>query len=138
MRDHPTQTGLIDYELFCGIDPSRGTQGDGPPVPEVDPADVLQRLGTDRPPFLLDVRETWEWEVGNLQARGGRLIPLGDLPGRMGEIPERRPVVVVCRSGHRSLTAARQLLERGFTEVYNLRGGMQAWVRDVDPDLTVA
>jgi adenylyltransferase/sulfurtransferase len=136
--DHPTQTGLIDYEVFCGIVPGSGAMEEGPQVPELDPLDVVERLGTDRPPFLLDVRDAWEWQVGNLETLGGRLIPLGELPGRLGEIPVGRPVVVVCRSGQRSLTAARQLLDRGFADVYNLRGGLQAWARDVDADVAVA
>jgi molybdopterin/thiamine biosynthesis adenylyltransferase/rhodanese-related sulfurtransferase len=135
--DHPTQTGLIDYEVFCGIVPAPGAPARDTGVPELDPADVVARLGTDRPPFLLDVREGWEWQVGNLETLGGRLIPLGDLPLRLGEIPGDRPVVVVCRSGQRSLTAARQLLDAGFPEVYNLRGGLQAWARDVDADVVV-
>ncbi|HSG09006.1 MAG TPA: molybdopterin-synthase adenylyltransferase MoeB [Longimicrobiales bacterium] len=136
--DQPTQTGLIDYEVFCGIVPGGDGAGEGPRVPELDPAEVLERLATASPPLLLDVREAWEWQVGNLEALGGRLISLGDLPGRLDEIPADRSVVVVCRSGQRSRTAARQLLEGGFTEVYNLRGGMQAWARDVDPGLVVA
>jgi adenylyltransferase/sulfurtransferase len=136
--DHPTQTGLIDYEVFCGVVPAPGAVADESAVPELDPSEVVQRLETDRPPFLLDVREDWEWRIGNLEALGGRLIPLGGLSQRTDEIPADRPVVVVCRSGQRSLTAALQLLERGFPEVYNLRGGMQAWARDVDPGLPVA
>ena len=136
--DHPTQTGLIDYEVFCGVAPAPGAVADESAVPELDPSEVVQRLETDRPPFLLDVREDWEWRIGNLEALGGRLIPLGGLSQRTDEIPADRPVVVVCRSGQRSLTAALQLLERGFPEVYNLRGGMQAWARDVDPGLPVA
>lgn len=136
--DQPTQTGLIDYEVFCGIVPGGDGAGEGLRVPELDPAEVLERLATASPPLLLDVREAWEWQVGNLEALGGRLISLGDLPGRLDEIPADRSVVVVCRSGQRSRTAARQLLEGGFTEVYNLRGGMQAWARDVDPGLVVA
>ena len=135
--DNPTQTDLIDYEVFCGVAPAPGQVADEGGVPELDPSEVVQRLATDRPPFLLDVREDWEWRVGNLEALGGRLVPLGELERRLEEVPHDRPVVVVCRSGQRSLTAARQLLDRGFAEVYNLRGGMQAWARDVDPDVDV-
>lgn len=135
--DHPTQADLIDYDVFCGVAPRPGAVPDGPVVPELDPADLRARLASDRPPFLLDVREPWEWQVGNLEALGSRLVPLKELPARMGEVPDERPVVVVCRSGQRSLTAARQLLDGGFSEVYNLRGGLQAWARDVDADLPV-
>jgi adenylyltransferase/sulfurtransferase len=134
--DHPTQTGLIDYEVFCGV--KTGPADDpGPPVPEVDALEAARRLGTEEPPFLLDVREPWEWSISNLEDRGAHLIPLAELPRRLGEVPAGRPVVVYCRSGQRSLTAARQLLEDGRTDVYNLRGGILAWARDVEPDLVV-
>jgi adenylyltransferase/sulfurtransferase len=85
----------------------------------------------------VDVRERWEWQVGSLESRGARLIPLGELPDRMAEIPEGSTVVVYCRSGPRSRTAARRLLEAGHREVFNLRGGLLAWARDVDPDVVV-
>jgi adenylyltransferase/sulfurtransferase len=132
--DHPTQTGLIDYELFCGI--TREPEA-GPPVEELEPARVLRLLAGDAPPALVDVRERWEWEVGNLQGRGALLIPLGELPDRMAEIPRDRAVVLCCRSGQRSRVAARRLREAGYPEVYNLRGGLQAWAREVDPDVAV-
>ncbi|MHB1193199.1 MAG: molybdopterin-synthase adenylyltransferase MoeB [Longimicrobiales bacterium] len=132
--DHPTQTGLIDYELFCGI--TRAPEG-GPPVPELEPARVLRLLGGDAPPTLVDVRAPWEWQVGSLGSRGAHLVPLGELPGRMAEIPRGRAVVLYCRSGQRSLVAARRLLEAGYAEVYNLQGGLLAWARDVDPGVDV-
>jgi adenylyltransferase/sulfurtransferase len=138
--DEPTQTELIDYELFCGVGPVNGSgmESDGIEVDEVDPATVLERLDSETPPYLLDVREPWEWAVSNLSSRGARLIPLGELDERLGEVPEDRPVVVYCRTGARSLTAARQLVEAGFeSPVANLRGGMVAWARDVEPGLPV-
>jgi len=134
--DEPTQTRLIDYEVFCGVRPPDGEE-DARPVPELDALQTWTRLASENPPFLLDVREPWEWSIGNLEALGARLIPLHDLPRRLREIPRDRPVVVYCRSGQRSETAARKLLEDGYTEVYNLSGGVLAWARDVDPDLLV-
>jgi rhodanese-related sulfurtransferase len=81
--------------------------------------------------LLLDVREPDEWsgELGHIE--GARLLPLGQLGGRLAEIEEwkERPVVAVCRSGNRSGQAARMLAEAGFREVYNLEGGMIAWRR---------
>ncbi len=138
--DHPTQAELIDYELFCGVGPDGsplGSDGAGPPVPELDAVEVATRLSSDEPPFLLDVREPWEWTVGSLEERGARLIPLGELPDRMSEVPKDRPVVVYCRMGERSRTAARKLLSEGWTSVYNLQGGIIAWAREVDPGFPV-
>ena len=134
--DRPTQTGLIDYEVFCGVKSAPGEET-GPHVPEIDAVDVARRLDSDSPPFLLDVREPWEWSISNLKRNGAFLIPLAELPRRLGELPTGRAVVVYCRSGQRSFTAARQLLQEGHAEVYNLRGGILAWARDVEPDLVV-
>lgn len=131
--DAPTQKELIDYERFCGIE--AGARADG--VPELDPAEVAGRLGSARPPFLLDVREPWEWTVGSLEEHGAVLIPLGALEQRLREVPLERPVVVYCRAGDRSREAARKLAEAGAGEVYNLRGGLLAWARDVEPGLAV-
>jgi sulfur-carrier protein adenylyltransferase/sulfurtransferase len=147
--DEPTQTELIDYELFCGVGAdgsavAAGALGGGSAngaaggaVPEVDAVLAAEQLASDAPPFLLDVREPWEWAVSNLAGRGARLIPLGELQERIGEIPGDRPVVVYCRTGQRSLTAARRLASAGKGPVSNLRGGLVAWARDVEPGLPV-
>jgi len=74
-------------------------------VQEVTPATVVALLASDAPPFLLDVRESWEWAVSNLAAYGAPLIPLAELGERMGEVPSDRPIVVYCWSGQRSLAA---------------------------------
>ena len=73
---------------------------------------------------LLDVREPHEWQAGH--APGARHIPLGQLSRRAAELPERRAVVTVCRSGARSARAA-AMLARDGREVSNLAGGMRAW-----------
>ncbi len=139
--DEPTQTGLIDYEDFCGL-PS----GDAPgaaetamapdEISEIDPSELAERLATADPPFLLDVREPYEWEIANLAQGGAVLIPLGEVQDRLDEIPTDREVVVYCRSGQRSATAVRTLLASGLPRVHNLRGGVLAWADDIDPSLT--
>lgn len=137
--DHPTQTELIDYDVFCGVGATPilgGPAADGD-VPEVDPAAVVAQLASAEPPYLLDVREPWEWAVSNLSDRGARLIPLGELEERLGEIPADRAVVVYCRTGQRSLDAALLMKEAGWTDVSNLRGGMIAWAREIEPGLPV-
>ena len=147
--DAPTQTGLIDYEVFCGLDPDSGEASpssrrqDGGvdsvegEVAEEDSATVAARLTSDAPPFLLDVREPWEWAVSNLSRQGARLIPLGELGDRLSEIPDDRPVVVYCRSGQRSRDAARQITAAGLSGVVSLRGGIAAWAEEIEPDLRV-
>jgi adenylyltransferase/sulfurtransferase len=144
--DAPTQTELIDYDVFCGVTPaSRAGSGQearpgvtAPSEGAVTAHELRARLDGTTRPFLLDVREPWEWSVGNLGSFGARLVPLGELEDRLGELPRDRPIVVYCKSRQRSHTAARVLMERGFDSVENLEGGLEAWARDVEPDMTVA
>ena len=134
--DEPTQTDLIDYEVFCGVKPQSGASTESE-VSEVSADELVVRLASGSPPFLLDVREPWEWAVSNLEDRGARLIPLGELPDRIGEVPRDRPVVVYCRSGQRSLTGANLLARAGAGPVSSLRGGIMSWAERVEPDLPV-
>jgi adenylyltransferase/sulfurtransferase len=136
--DHPTQTELIDYEVFCGVTPAPEIDDtDHADVEEVDARTAAAQLASDSPPFLLDVREPWEWAVSNLGERGARLIPVDELESRLGEIPDDRPVVVYCRTGQRSEDAARLMRQAGRERVANLRGGLVAWAREIEPGLPV-
>ncbi len=87
--------------------------------------------------FLLDVREDFEYQVSNLE---GEHIPLGDLPGRIDEIKNHKDaeVVVMCRSGGRSGKAVELLESEGFSNVHNLKGGITAWSKEIDPSMPVA
>jgi molybdopterin/thiamine biosynthesis adenylyltransferase/rhodanese-related sulfurtransferase len=137
--DRPTQTELIDYDVFCGVAPVADGEAasGGVDVAEVSAATVAEQLASDSPPFLLDVREPWEWAVSSLADRGARLIPLDELEDRLGEIPSDLPVVVYCRTGQRSLQAALRIVDAGYGPVSNLRGGLVAWAREVEPGLPV-
>jgi rhodanese-related sulfurtransferase len=85
----------------------------------------VQDLASAENAFLLDVREVWEFEQGH--APGATLIPLGELAGRVDELPNDVPIFVMCRSGNRSLTASDLLLAAGKQDVRNVRGGILAW-----------
>lgn len=141
--DQPTQTELIDYEVFCGMAPLSGgpvssaTDHGTTPVGTIAAPRLHARLEESDPPFLLDVREDWEWSVGNLADRGARLVPLGQLEERLAEVPRDRPIVVYCKSGQRSEQAARLLIDKGYPEVVNLEGGLVAWAELVGSDLRV-
>ena len=76
---------------------------------------------------LLDVREIEEWVLGRIP--GATHIPLNDLPERLADIGQDKPVVVVCATGIRSLYGAQFLLQNGYPEVYNLEDGTKGWVR---------
>lgn len=75
--------------------------------------------------FFLDVREPEEWEQGHIPY--AVLIPLGELPSRLSEVPKDKNVIVVCRSGNRSAVGRDQLLEAGFDSVTSMAGGMKEW-----------
>jgi rhodanese-related sulfurtransferase len=75
---------------------------------------------------VVDVREPEEWAQGRIP--GSVLISMGELTSRMRELDRLKPVVMVCRSGRRSLITTRQLLDAGFPEVKSLAGGVAAWI----------
>ena len=103
-------------------------------VKEITVTELKQRLDNNDHLLLIDVRESFEKELADL---GGVLIPLGELGRRTGELQEakQRPIIIYCRSGARSAEACRMLMKAGFPDVKNLRGGILAWARDIDPDL---
>ncbi|MHB1434592.1 MAG: molybdopterin-synthase adenylyltransferase MoeB [Thermoplasmata archaeon] len=126
-----TQKDLIDYPGFCGV-PVPGS----PPAPDeltLLPSELAERLRSAHPPLLLDVREPAEWAIARIE--GARLIPLDQLPRRVDELTGAPEIVVYCKMGDRSARAVAQLTELGFRHVRNLVGGIDRWVREVDPSL---
>ena|ERR1700753_530458 len=83
---------------------------------------------------LIDVREDFEYEMSNL---GGVLIPLSGILIESEKIEKDKQVVVMCRSGKRSAAAIMQLEQHGFTNLYNLQGGILAWANEIDPTINV-
>lgn len=128
---NPQVTQLVDYEQFCGV-PARGVHVPEN-IPEIRPAELAERLRDGRPVCLLDVREAVEQQISNLP--GARNIPLMNLPAILSKLDRGAEIVVYCRTGVRSAQAADLLLKAGFKHVKNLRGGINAWARDVDPDM---
>jgi rhodanese-related sulfurtransferase len=106
-------------------------------VPSITAAELKQRLDAGERLALIDVREPFEWDIANLGQYGARQIPLAEVLARAGEIDRDVDVVIYCRSGSRSAGVVRQLRVRGFDRVLNLRGGLQAWAQDVDPDMAL-
>ena len=132
--DNPTITGLIDYEEFCGVTP---INQDEDAIPEITAAELQQRLQNGDPLTLIDVREPFEWDIANLKHHGARLIPLGSFAQAARELDPAEEIVVYCRSGGRSASAVDFLKQSGFPRVLNLRGGIAAWSREVDPAVPV-
>jgi adenylyltransferase/sulfurtransferase len=129
--DHASITELIDYELFCGIEPppAAGKEDD---ESAISVAALKAKQDRGESVFLLDVREPGEYEIVNL---GGHLIPLNDLPRRVHELDSSRDTVVYCHSGIRSGKAVQFLKQLGFRKVKNLLGGIDAWAEVIDPGM---
>lgn len=101
-------------------------------IPEITPAELLQRRAAGETLTLLDVREAWELQVSAVPADQPVVhIPMGEVAARLEELPRSPVVAVLCRSGRRSLNVADLLLQHGFQAV-NVTGGILAWSQDVD------
>lgn len=132
---HPEITHLIDYDQFCGV-PAREAHDNIPQnVPEITPQELYERLKRGDPVHLLDVREEVESQISRFP--GARIIPLAQLPIRLDEIHREDVWVVYCRAGVRSAKAADILIKAGYPHVYSLRGGINAWAREIDPSMYV-
>jgi molybdopterin/thiamine biosynthesis adenylyltransferase/rhodanese-related sulfurtransferase/molybdopterin converting factor small subunit len=126
---HPTITKLIDYEQFCGM---RAVE-EKPPK-EVTVKELYDWQVKGEPFQLIDVREPHEYDIVNI---GGELIPLATVAANSDRIDRDRKVVVHCKVGGRSAKAIRELEEKfGFTNLYNLKGGILAYIDEVEPELT--
>lgn len=123
---HPTITTVREIAFTC-------TTTTEATMHELSVCELKQELDAGRELFLLDVREPAEFALGALP--GGVLIPLGEVPERLAEIPTDREIVCYCRSGMRSARAAEFLRQRGITRIRNLAGGTLAWSDEIDPTL---
>ncbi len=121
--DSPSVTELIDYEAYCGS--GQHAEGDRP---ELAVEELESRLAAGGAPLIVDVREPWEWEIAHIE--GSRLVPLGELPDRLGELDPRAEIVTLCHKGARSLMAQQLLQGAGF-RARSLAGGIDAWAARV-------
>lgn len=125
---------LIDYEEFCGV-PSHDHEDDSA-VSSVDitATELSERVKTNHL-MLLDVREPHELKISSMPNAVN--IPLGQLAGRLSELDSADDMVVLCKSGSRSMRALELLSSAGFKKVKNLKGGINAWAREVDRNLPI-
>ena len=84
-------------------------------------------------PVLLDVRE--DRELAICRIAGSVHIPMGEVPAGLSQLQADAPLVTICHHGARSNKVAMFLEQQGFNDVYNLQGGIDAWARDIDPDM---
>lgn len=99
----------------------------------IDPRGLHALLAAGQDVQLIDVREDWEAAIARLP--NAIHMPLRGLDGRIGELDPKRPTVVYCHHGIRSLHAALALRSRGFVDVRSLTGGIERWATEVDPEV---
>jgi rhodanese-related sulfurtransferase len=105
-------------------------------VQEISPIYLQQQLLENADAFyLLDVREPFEYEIAALA--NSVLIPMPIIPERMNELDKNQSIVVICHHGVRSQQVAYFLDQQGFTQIYNLTGGINAWARACDPEMAI-
>ena len=130
--ERPTITKLIDYEQFCGMrgGQTMNTEQAGDEITAVELAAMLKR---GEKFTLVDVREPDEWAICRIP--GATLLPLSALPQRSGELPKDARLVLHCKAGKRSMKALQFLREQGYANLKSVRGGIDAWSTDVDPNV---
>jgi molybdopterin/thiamine biosynthesis adenylyltransferase/rhodanese-related sulfurtransferase len=130
---NPTVTELIDYEEFCGsVSDAAQQAAAGSTITAQELAD-MQHSGQDF--LLVDVREPAEFEIVSIP--GATLIPKGDIPAHLADLPQDKPIVLYCKTGVRSAEALATLKGAGFSTAKHVQGGVTAWANQVDKTLPV-
>ncbi|WP_109830101.1 molybdopterin-synthase adenylyltransferase MoeB [Reichenbachiella versicolor] len=120
---------LIDYQQFCGIGGKEDVVAN---VKEISVLDLKKWREEEKDFQLIDVREPYEYDIANLD---GELIPQKTVKDRLSKISSDRDVVIHCRSGKRSAEVIESLEEKGFRNLYNLKGGILAWANEIDANM---
>ena len=97
---------------------------------EINPIDLKKLIDSKADIQLIDVREEHEYDVCDI---GGELIPMGDIMDDLNRISKTKKVIIYCRTGARSGAVCQVLAAEGYSNIYNLKGGIIAWSNDVDP-----
>jgi molybdopterin/thiamine biosynthesis adenylyltransferase/rhodanese-related sulfurtransferase len=125
---------LIDYEEFCGVPSHDHEESNAVNSFDITAKELAERVKTNHLK-LLDVREPHELEISKISSAVN--IPLGQLAGRLSELDSADDMVILCKSGSRSMRALELLSSAGFKKVKNLKGGINAWAREVDTNLPI-
>jgi molybdopterin/thiamine biosynthesis adenylyltransferase/rhodanese-related sulfurtransferase len=125
---------LIDYEEFCGVPSHDHEEGSAGANWDITAPELAERVKQNHLK-LLDVREPHELKISALP--DAKNIPLGQLAGRLSELDSADEMVIFCKSGARSSRGLELLVSAGFKKVKNLKGGINAWAREVDPEIPI-
>ncbi len=130
---NPTITKLIDYDEFCGVG-----RGEEQALAEASDLEITvdefnNLIKSKKDILILDVRGPNEHQICHI--KGSKLIPLGDLPSRVNELDTADEIIVHCHHGVRSLRATTFLRNMGFKKVKSLKGGIDVWAQDYDPNM---
>ncbi|HUH74129.1 MAG TPA: molybdopterin-synthase adenylyltransferase MoeB [Chitinophagales bacterium] len=128
---NPTQTTLIDYEFFCGIPQAAAEKAT---INEIDVHEFQKWKDEGKEFQVIDVREPHEYELVNI---GAELIPLNMVLENASKFRRDIPVVVHCKGGVRSANAIDALVQTGFDNLFNLKGGIVAYIKEIDPSLPI-
>jgi len=128
---NPEVTELIDYEAFCGVPAHDHDEGSAGAEWDIEATALAAELENGDSIRLIDVREPHELQISRIE--GAELFPLGQLAARLSELDSADEMVLFCKSGTRSTRALELLVGAGFRKVKNLKGGINAWAREVDP-----
>ncbi len=132
---NPEITELIDYEEFCGVPAHDHDEGSAGAEWDIEARQLDKLLKNGANVRLIDVREPHELKIAQIE--GAELMPLGQLAGRLSELDTAQDLVVFCKSGGRSARALELLVGAGFRKVKNLKGGINAWAREIDPSIPI-
>ena len=100
---------------------------------EVTFSELKKMMDAEEDFQLIDVREEHEVDIASI---GGELIPMGEVMENLNKISKDKKVVIYCRSGNRSGVITQALETKGFTNIYNLKGGILAWATEIDTNIT--
>jgi adenylyltransferase/sulfurtransferase len=129
----PTITAPIDYEQFCGTAADGSVAKPRTEIPAITVHELKRKFDVGESFSLIDVREPFEYEIARIDK--ATLIPLREIVGRASELERNNEIIIHCHSGARSAEAVRVLQQKGFSKVYNLEGGIDAWSDEIDPSV---
>ncbi len=133
--EHPTVTELIDYEAFCGVVSEAAQEAAAGST--ITARELKELLDSDKPTYLVDVREPAEWEI--VKIPGATLVPKDEIlrGDALASLPHDKQIVMYCKTGVRSAETLAAVKNAGFADAVHVQGGVTAWVNQIDSSLPV-